>query len=127
MKINNRNNLEKLNFADFAVLETKLDSESKSITFILSGGSQLVDNKRIELGEGYFEIIKYDCISIISYNAKENIEKVHTENQYEKLGEICEIEVYENKLIIKGFAKITANWIEFEITGGRVRGEFLDL
>lgn len=126
MKINNRNNLERVNFADFNVLETKLDKESKAIIFNLSGGLQLVDDKQIELGKGYLTITNYDSIKITSYNAKANIEKVLTETQYEQLSEICEIEVLENKLVIKGFAKFTTNWIEFDIIGGKVRGEFLD-
>src|SRR5690606_3400120 len=124
--ITNRSILEKVNFSDFQVLKTKLDKKLKFITFTLNGASRLVNGKRIEFGEGYLEIINYNSIHITSYNAKENIEKVLTEDQYEQLREICEIEIYETKLVIKGFAKQTTNWIEFDIIGGTVKGEFLD-
>jgi hypothetical protein len=126
MKITSISILEKINFSDFQVLKTKLDKKLKSITFATNEASRLVNGKRIELGEGYLEIVNYNSIHITSYNAQEDIEKSLTEDQYEQLDEICEIEVYETKLIVKGFTKQTANWIEFDIIGGHVKGEFLD-
>lgn len=125
MKINNTQTLEKMNFSDFEVLNTQIDKKLKTICFSLSGGWFMKDSNRMELGEGYLKFTGYRSISITAYNAREKLEKVLSEESYERLNEICEIAVRYDEVIIKGFAKETFNWIEFHVVGGIVKGEFV--
>lgn len=127
MKITSKRDLERMSFIDFEVLNTYIDEVSHSIVFSLSGACQIVDGKRVELGKGDLKITRYYTISVISYNAKEKKETVLSEDSFECLRELCEIDINENNLVIKGFAKNTYNWIEFTITGGKVEGEFADI
>lgn len=126
MKIIRKKDLEKISFIDFDVTNTSIDKTSHSIIFSLNGGLQLVDDKHIEFGKGYLKISNYYTISITSFNAKEKIEHVLSEDDFESLSELCEIDINENNLVIKGFAKNTSNWVEFNIIGGKVAGEFSD-
>jgi len=66
MKITSKKTLEKVNFPDFQVLNTKLDKKLKSITFTLNGASRLINGKRIELGKGCLEIVNYNSLHITS-------------------------------------------------------------
>lgn len=127
MKIISNENLEIMNFSDFTVLNIILNKSSKSIGFYLNGACYFKERKRIELGKGYFSIMGYDTIYITSYNAKESIEKILSEEDFESLRELCEISIKKNEIIIKGFSEKTSNWIEFSIVGGRITGEFKDI
>lgn len=127
MKIISKEILKKINFSDFKVISTNIDKISKSIIFYISGACQLSDKERIKLGSGYLKIMKYNSIHITSYNAKNKTETILSENNYEPLCEICEINIFDNELIIKGFSEKNYNWIEFTINGGELTGEFSDI
>jgi hypothetical protein len=126
MKITSKTDLEKIGFLDFSVSNTSIEKPIHSITFSITGALQLINNRCIELGKGNLKIIGYDSIFITSYNGRENTKATLTEDDFEPLRELCEIDVNEDNLIIKGFAENTWNWIEFTITGGKVEGEFED-
>ncbi len=122
----NKETLKKMNFSDFQVLNSQIDKEKKTIDFSLSGAAINHDNNRLDLGEGHLVLHDYDSIFITSYNAEDKTEKELSEVDYEELQEICEIDVLSDEVIIKGYAKLTFNWIEFRIQGGVVQGDFLD-
>lgn len=126
MKINNKQILEKMNFADFKVLNSYIDKKVKSLYFYLSGAWIMESSNKIELGEGYLKLIGYSSIFISAYHAKEKIEKILSEENYEKLQEICEIDIFQDEIVIKGFAVKTFNWIEFHVRGEIVHGQFID-
>ena len=127
MKITDKRKLQKMSFLDFNVKSTRIDSHAKSINFLLSGAWIRKGNHRIELEEGSLIFFGYEDVFISSYNAKEKSEQILSEKKYEELKEICEIDVHEEQIIIKGFAKNTFNWVEFHIKGGLVKGNFVEI
>lgn len=125
MKINKKI-LERMNFSDFSVINTHIDNKLKTICFSLNGAFLMNNGRRVELGEGYLKLVGYVNIFISAYNAKAKIEKVLSEENYEQLNEICEIEIHQDKVIIKGFSKENFNWMEFNVDGGIILGEFIE-
>lgn len=123
MKIDDRYMLKKFNFSDFEVVSMTFNTSSHEIDFIISRGLSLIQGEKYELAKGFFRILGYESIFITSYNAINDIEKVVYEEKCD-LNEISEMDIYENKIIIKGFAKQGGDWIELEVVGGVVDGEF---
>ncbi|MBA2654970.1 MAG: hypothetical protein H0U71_07920 [Gammaproteobacteria bacterium] len=126
MKIHNREALKKLSFIDFNVLNVNIDKKIKEITFRLDGALHLINGIKEELGEGYLKIINYAEIEITSYNARNKSKTQQAEDNYENLNQLCEIDLNDDLVNIKGFAEQTYNWLEFKISGGELIGEFKD-
>lgn len=127
MKITNVKSLEKMNFSDFNVLDIVFDKHVKSITFFIDGALYLNPEKRVELGNGYLQVADYNSIKIIAYDAKSDHDWLIDEENFEQLREISEIDVAQDHIVIKGFSKTSSNWLEFNISGGILKGAFLDL
>lgn len=126
MEIRGHKSLERVNFSDNKVFRTEIDEKNKSVTFYISGGCRLAANTRICFEDGELHITGYRSFSATSYNAKNDQEVTLSIDKLENLGEICEIDVYNEKLVIKGFALASGNWLEFNIEGGIVKGSFKD-
>lgn len=112
-------------FSDDRVMDMFISQGQKLISFSLSGVSTYVDGVRRNFGEGSISIKGYDKIIITSYDSSTKTEALMSDIEYEKLKEICEVDVFENSIIVKGFS-LTYKWIEFSIQGGEVTGEFPD-
>lgn len=127
MKINAKEMLEKFSFIDYVVTDVVIYPKTKSIIFNLTGASYLDDNVRKELSKGYLKIEHYNSIRITSYDAIKKDTKECEIGKQEKMNQLCEVDIEKNKLFFKGYANETFHWLEFEVDGGIVEGNFIDI
>lgn len=118
--------LNKMSFIDYEVNNILIYQKTNSIIFNFSGASYLKNNVREELKKGYIKIEHFDSLKITSYSATSNETKEAKAGNQEKLKQLCEIELLKDKLIFKGYAEDTYNWLEFEINGGVLEGDFIE-
>lgn len=121
-----KENLLRLGLSDFSVSEINLDERGKSITFKTVGALYKQSSEIIELGPGFITINNFINMSITAYNAIEDEKKILEENQIMNLREICEVEINDQEVIIKGFNPKGPEWVEYHIEGGEVIGDFAD-
>lgn len=127
MKINTKEALEKFSFIDYKVTSLMIHPKTRAIIINLTGALCLENDILKELNKGYLKVEHFDSIEITSYNA---IEKSTTKieiGKQEQLHQLCEIDFFKDKLIFKGFADKTFNWLEFKIQGGTLEGDFMDM
>ncbi len=123
MKTINRNNIKATKFVGFIIPNMTSDKDSKSLRIELSKRVGQSARKWIEEESGYIDINQYDAIHVTSYNLRSKTTQTLSEDDYEQLGEISELDISDNQLVIRGFSKKTFYWLEFVITGGRVNGQ----
>lgn len=126
MNIKTKTELNNYSFIHFDVAKVEIDTISKSISFKLSGADYFENNNQYDFGAGYFEIKGYDELIISSYDVKNKIEKSLNATEALNLEELCEIEVLDDELIVKGFESKSNHWLEYTIIGGLISGKFSD-
>lgn len=127
MKIKSKERLDKFSFIHYKVTDVCICPNTKSIRFSISGASYLDNNVRKDLSNGYFKIEHFESINISSYDAVTKETKEIEIGDQEKMIELCEIEYVNDNLVLKGFADKSSHWLEFEIKGGVLEGDFTEL
>lgn len=124
MKINKKSDFTNISFLDHKAGKITIDMLDNSIIFSVMGGCYLLHQKKRMFGEGFFKISSFSKLSITSFSALTGETVSVSVSRVEDLGEICEIDVCDDRLVIKGFARDSRNWLTFDILGGAASGSF---
>ena len=105
-----------VSFPDFAVLSWRIDIGERYMVIITDGAFLDEGN-----GQGFIRaklcFSKWDWLCFRYFDAQ--VEKWYKcSYDYDELKDICEFEVSEAQITLRGFGRRSGQWIEIEITGG---------
>lgn len=105
-----------VSFPDFAVLSWRIDIDERCMV-IMTDGAYLDEGHGQSFIRAKLSFSKWDRLRFRYFGAQ--AEKWHKcRYDYDELKDICEFDVSEAQIKLRGFGRRTGQWIEIEITGG---------
>lgn len=114
-----KENMKHLSFLDFQVEKIEFHPKKKKLKVFVDG-AWLDTNGGHQLGKGVLFFENWDDLSVDNFDST----GTRFEPPIEYLEDLCELEIDDSSVVLRGFGKELGHWVKWKIINPRMHAEF---